>query len=288
MRKIATSLAVIAALFVSQTTADKPYMGLEAHHAARAEIAARGAGRDIRDNINAGAVFPRANVLKSAPFKNNDGACDSIPDSEDTITGNSPVGGNIGGVLAGGENCCSLHHAPQGHRIGCQHHDCFVDDWGIKNHVNHNLDNVDFTGTQTSLGATVVPIMVEIENTTSTTAGNCHTDSTANRTANEGDCYQVFGEFKETSYDCQHDCLRHSNCFHTNGTKTHDAFEDDQDHEFSPCHCHAISPSDLTDIQSGCTCGSFPKKISNPEEEIRKKINKQIYKTIGQTLSEIL
>jgi hypothetical protein len=93
---------------------------------------------------------------------------------------------------------------------------------------------------------------------------------------------------RENTYDCQHDCLRHSNCFSECGTTTRKANETDDDHEFSPCHCHAISPSDLVEVETGCNCGSFPKKVSDPEEEIRKKINKQIYKTIGQTLSEIL
>lgn len=164
--------------------------------------------------------------------------------------------------------------------------ECRPDAWGCKQHLRHRPARTVTNSTEVSLQATIVPVQIlATQSTTNITGEQCQ-ESNGLRTKHEHSQFDVLGNFRENEFECQEKCREHCNAFHTVGCEDSNEFELEGQHDFDACECDPISSQDFLEFDNECGC--MREAVDDPDQDVVRRINKQIYRSISDVLSDIV
>lgn len=142
----------------------------------------------------------------------------------------------------------------------------------------------------------VIPAQILNTNVATETNGNFCQASAGARKRNDTEAFDVSGSFRRNKFDCQEEMTTEASVFIGDGTGCASYYSHEGMHPVDACDCNVISTEDMLDFEQECDCRIFnedrhkPKKFItvDPEEDVEMRINKQIEKSIGDILSEIV
>jgi hypothetical protein len=123
-------------------------------------------------------------------------------------------------------------------------------------------------------------------------ATNTSTASANNTIAvHQEENWNVTGNFLNQKYEVYQSCHQNEDNFTINGQRTSDYAAMDADWNFDECDCKPVfgrRAGEVDDDLSGEACAEKRQSLANPDEDLNRRINAQVEKTISDILSEAI
>ncbi len=123
-------------------------------------------------------------------------------------------------------------------------------------------------------------------------ATNTSTASSNNTVAaHQEENWNVTGRFTNQRYEVYQSCHQADDNFTVNGARSSDYSAMDADWNFDECDCKPVygrRAGEIADDLSAEACGEKKQSLANPYEDLNRRINSQVEKTISDILSEAI
>jgi hypothetical protein len=142
----------------------------------------------------------------------------------------------------------------------------------------------------TATGAVIIPAVQVVTTVDCYTTGTNNTVGHVTQTVDKTRDYDVCGDLKTDTYECQSGTFSGSDCWKAKGCKSCEYADEHDTDEACKCECRNMRCPDNEKYFEGCSCGGKcdEHKGCDPEEDIDEKINAQIDKAISEILSDVV